>query len=293
MVDDSKVLVGFLATSYLTFAIICVYYLIDYVPKEFLNSIDRGIINVLWRNARSKPADTWEPTLRSAILMFSDQQLVTGIALLTSGYAQLHCGISCYHWQTVVYLSWFSSLTHLTTLTVIRQYFRDNPEARLWRAILMLTMFTMLGIALLPTGDAWWLAGSNIPALCYLKRLVARSPEKRFEFSGYQSTTMLISLMVLFSGYLTRLIKLSKQATAFTRLWIRTKPGEMLKDAMNDSNQQAGRAQASLYWRSKHLVLETACVLLRAFFDTYDSTLWEVRDLSKGIKTSSIADTVV
>ena len=278
-------MVGFLTTGYLTLFIVFIYYLIDYVPKEFLNSIDRGIINALWRKTRSKPADTWEPTLRSAILMFSDQQLVTGIALLTSGYAQLHCGLSSYHWQMVVYLSWFSSLTHLTTLTVIRRYFRDNPEARLWRAILMLTMFTMLGIALLPTGDAWWLAGNNIPALCFLKRLVARSSEERFQFDAYQSTTMLISLVVLFSGYLTRLTKLSKQATAFTRVWIRTKPGKILNDAMNDSYQQAGRAQASFYWRSKHLVLETACVLLRALFDIYDSILWEVRNLSKGIIT--------
>ena len=71
--DDLQVLVGFLATAYLTLIIVCVYYLLGYVPDEFLNSIDRGIIDALWPIARSKPVKTWEPTLRAAVLMFSDQ----------------------------------------------------------------------------------------------------------------------------------------------------------------------------------------------------------------------------
>ena len=217
--------------------------------------------------------------------MFSDQQLVTGIAILVSGYAQLPCGLSSYHWQMIVYLAWFSSLTHLTTLTVLRQYFRRNPAARLWRAVLMLLMVTLLGIALLPTGDGWWLVGGSagLPALCYFKRLVAQTPEERLEIDYVQTPSMIISIMVLFSGYLTRLIKLSKQATAFTKRWIRTKPGGVLKDALNDSIERSGRSHASKYWRLKHLIFETVYILLRASFDMYESTLWEVRTLSGGL----------
>lgn len=276
--DDLQVLVGFLATAYLTLIIVSVFYLLGYVPDEFLNSIDRGIIDTLWCKARSRPAKTWEPTLRNAVLMFSDQQLVTGIALLISGYAQLRCGISSYHWQMIIYLAWFSSLTHLTTLTVLRQYFRDNPASRLWRTVLMLVMVTLLGIALLPSGDVWWADGlTGIPALCYFKRLVAPSPGKRFEPGILPTGSMLISVMVFFSGYLTRLIKLSKHATSFTKLWIRTKPGRMLKNALKNSIQRAEKPNASIYWRLKYLVLETAYVLLRVCFDIYESTLWEVR----------------
>lgn len=274
--DYSKVLIGFLATAYLTLAIVGIYYIVGYVPEDFLNSIDRGIIDTVWRRTRSKPAQIWEPTLRTAVLMFSDQQLVTGIALLISGYAQLRCGLSVFHWQMIVYLSWFSSLTHLTTLTFLRQYFRENPVPRLWRAILMLSMVTMLGIALLPTGDAEWFATAGLPALCYFRRLVAQSREERFEFDAYQTASMLVSVTVLFSGYLTRLIKLSNKATAFTKLWIRTKPGIVLKNMLNDSIQRAGRPSASKYWRLKHLTLETAYVVLRACFDIYESILWEV-----------------
>ena len=273
--DSLKVLVGFIATAYLTLIIVSVYYVIGYVPDEYLNSIDRGIINTLWRQAHSRPARIWEPTLRAAVLMFSDQQLVTGLALLISGYAQLRCGIQAYHWQMIIYLAWFSSLTHLTTLTILRQFFRDNPAPRLWRAVLMLVMVTLLGIALLPSGDIWWDAA--LPALCYFRRLVARSPEKRFQPGVISTGSMLISVTVLFSGYLTRLVKLSKHATSFTKLWMRTKPGRILKNAFKNSMQRAEKPDASIYWRLKHLVLETAYMLLRVWFDIYESTLWEVR----------------
>lgn len=289
LANYSKVLVGFLATAYLTLSIVGVYYVVGYVPKEFLNRIDTGVIDTLWRSARSKPAQTWEPTLHMAVLIFSDQQLVTGIAILASGYAQLSYGLSSYHWQMIIYLSWFSSLTHLTTLTFLRQYFRKNPAARLWRVIFMLLMVIMLGIALLPSGDGWWFgrdsnsdpAVAGVAAFCFFKRLVAQTQGERFAFDSLQTPSMLISVMVLFSGYLTRLIKLSKKATGFTKLWTRTKPGRILKDALNDSIQRAGRAHASGYWRWKHLVLETVYVLLRASFDIYESTLWEVCTLSR------------
>lgn len=278
--DNSKVLVGFLATAYLTLSIVTIYYLVGFVPEDYLNSIDRGIIDTLWRKARSKPAKTWESTLRTAVLMFSDQQLVTGIALLISGYAQLRCGLSSYHWQMIVYLAWFSSLTHLTTLTILRQYFRDNPAPRLWRAILMLVMLIMLVIALLPTGDFSWFgsydAFGGLPALCCFRKLIARSPEARFEFRVFKTIPMLISITVLLSGYLTRVIKLSRQATAFIKFRIRTKPGKMLKDALKNSIKRARKPNAFWYWRMKHLVLETTYVLLRAYFDIYESTIWEV-----------------
>ena len=274
--DVSKVIVGFQATAYLTLLIVSVYYLTDCVPEEFLNRIDRVIIDILWRKARSKPAKTWEPTLRTAVLMFSDQQLVTGIAILVSGYAQLRCGLSTYDWQMIVYLAWFSSLTHLATLTFLRKYFRDNPVPRLWRAVLMLVMITMLVIALLPTGDGGWAVFPAPSAWCYFRRLIARPPEERFQFDLYYSTQMLISLVVLLSGYLTRMIKLSRQATAFTKLWIRTKPGRMLKDSVKNSMQRAGEPSSFFYWRLKHLILKTTYVLLRAYFDIYESTLWEV-----------------
>ena len=150
----------------------------------------------------------------------------------------------------------------------------------------MLVTVTMLGIALLPSGDDWWFTSTDqseavaqVPALCFFKRLVARSPEERFKVDTYTTSPMLISVLVLFSSYLTRLVKLSRKATALTKVWIRTRPGKILKSALRTSMQRAGKSKSIvfMYWRLQHFVLETAYVLLRACFDIYESTLWEVR----------------
>ena len=273
----------------MTFFIVVADYFTDYIPKESLNRLDRGVIDFVRRFYRFDPAKKWEPTLRTAVLMFSDQQLVTGIAILASGCSQLRYGISSYHWQMIVYLAWFSSLTHLTTLTVLSQYFRTNPTIRLWRFILMFLMLVTLGVALVPTGDSWWMGGSRggndtlgIPASCYFKRLVARKPGERFEVDTIQTSSMIISVTFLFWGYLTKLSEVFPEATAVIRLWARTKPGRIIKAAVQDSIERAGRKGASGYWRFKHLFLETVYVLVGASFEVYDSILWEVRALSEG-----------
>lgn len=150
------VLIGFLATAYLTFVFVVIYYLMGCVEESFSNEVDKMVLTKLSLREYSTNIRRSELTLRRAVLIFSDQQAVTGIALLTSGYAQLRSGIASYHWQILVDLAWFSSITHLTTLTVLRSYFRDNHAARLWRSCFMLVTVTMLGVALLPTGDALW-----------------------------------------------------------------------------------------------------------------------------------------
>ena len=96
--DHPKVLVGFLATAYLTLAIVGISYRKGLVPEEFLKNVDKAILS---RKLRSRPAKTWESIFRTAILMFSDQQVVTGIAIFISGYAQLPCGLSAYHWRSI------------------------------------------------------------------------------------------------------------------------------------------------------------------------------------------------
>ena len=128
--NSQKVLIGFVGTAYLAFIIVVVHYFLDFVPSGLTGRIDRALLNKCWRKRKSRPRKAWGSMLQTAVLMFSDQQLVTGIALLASGFSQLHCGISAYHWQILVYLAWFCALTHLSTLTLMRDYFRENVIAR-------------------------------------------------------------------------------------------------------------------------------------------------------------------
>ncbi|KAI9724390.1 MAG: hypothetical protein M1812_000458 [Candelaria pacifica] len=270
------VLIGFLATAYLTLLAVVVYYFMGFVPKSFINAVDRGI---LWHKASPEIARLLEPTLRRGVLMFSDQQVVTGIAILASGYAQLRYNISVYHWQIVVYLAWFSSLTHLTTLTMMRQYFRENPTPRLWRATLMLVTVILLTVALIPTGDGWWLTLDGLeglPAICFFKRLVIRDPQERFQALPLPTAYMIISVMILFISCSTRMIKLSARATDCIRCWTRTKLGNIIKRALRASIKRAALPNVQLRWKLERVGLETLYVLLRAWTDVFESMLWEV-----------------
>lgn len=237
-----------------------------------------------------------ELALRRIVLMFSDQQVVTGIALLASGYAQLSSGISNYHWQMLVYLAWFSSLTHLSTLTVLRQYFQDNRKARLWRAVLMLITVLMLGAALLPTSDTLWLNASEpllwldpnhrnhlvpilAPALCYFRRLGSRDSHDRFKIRSWTGTSMIISLVVLISGYITRMLKLWDHASNNCRYYLREVPSKTVIATRGAVLKRLNRPAPSFYkihWVVAYAAVETPYIWLKALFDIYESMIAEV-----------------
>ncbi|KAG8534405.1 uncharacterized protein KY384_001250 [Bacidia gigantensis] len=85
----------------------------------------------------------------------SDQQIITGIAILVAGFAK-RSNIMVYDWQLVTYLAWMSSGTHLITLSVLRIYLREYPQLRMWRICGMLMLFVMLFVAIMPTGSNNW-----------------------------------------------------------------------------------------------------------------------------------------
>ncbi len=80
------------------------------------------------------------------ILALSDQQLVTGLAVLIAGFVS-PCSMSIYHFNIIAALGWFSSTTHLSTLAVLRIYFIEHPRLRNWRVVAMLFVLMLLIIA--------------------------------------------------------------------------------------------------------------------------------------------------
>src|SRR5450756_2077760 len=123
---------AFVASAYVTLIPFIVYNLLD--RQQTASPVDQVIVrrvSNLWKfffDRDMKPSEQWINAIEDAILMFSDQQLVTGIGILVSGYTQLHCSLSIYHWQIIVYLAWFSSLTHMTTLTACLLYTSDAAD---------------------------------------------------------------------------------------------------------------------------------------------------------------------
>jgi hypothetical protein len=109
----------------------------------------------------------------------SDQQIVTGIAILAAGFQGLRLGgIDSYHYQTVIYLAWMSSSVHLSALSVLAPVLKERPALRIWRLVGMLVLLVLLVIALIPTAsnDWGWLtwegmapenSGWGVPAVCF------------------------------------------------------------------------------------------------------------------------------
>jgi hypothetical protein len=83
---------------------------------------------------------------------FSDQQIITGISIIIGGLSQLQWGISLYHWQAVVNLAWFSTVTHLITLTVLREEVRSNKPIKIFRTVGMRILVVMLICVMAPIG---------------------------------------------------------------------------------------------------------------------------------------------
>ncbi|OCL04531.1 hypothetical protein AOQ84DRAFT_391492, partial [Glonium stellatum] len=103
-------------------------------------------------------------------LGLSDQQLITGLAILTIGYTR-HCTISSRHFWIVFDLSFFSAVTHLASLLALRSYFSRYPRLRDFRGFLMLCNYIMLLVAAILTFRDYSPARRKCPIQCTFDRI--------------------------------------------------------------------------------------------------------------------------
>jgi hypothetical protein len=73
------------------------------------------------------PRERWVRILESLVLNLSDQLLATSFAILVTAFIR-HCQISNYHLNIVCDLAWFSTITHLLSVGVLRVYFRRKGK---------------------------------------------------------------------------------------------------------------------------------------------------------------------
>ena len=159
-------------------------------------------------------------------------------------------------------MAWFSSCTHLSTLTVLRTYFREHTAIRKWRLIAMLLMFLMLPAALVPTLTMAWASDSLItyalsgmPARCFYTSSAwhagslgscSPDPSTREPQVLSQQMTTVISMLYLSSTYATRAVQLFEGASGFARKWFLTKPGDSIKWGLDRFEQRSSKKQLFL-----------------------------------------------
>ncbi|MCJ1262455.1 hypothetical protein MMC22_002325 [Lobaria immixta] len=260
------VVIGFVLSAYVTLILIIIHYILNYVDTR--NPIDRAWIKFLtpkaWNDPQARPSKKWTLALESAVLMYSDMQVLTGIAILLCAYFQLGRRISVYHWQVTVQLAWFSSTTHLTTLTSLRAYFRERPRMAFWRIFFMGVTLLLLAIALGPTGyisnnddDDDDLDTKAAPAVClYLNGHL---------FGSLNTVLVTLSLLILLTSYVTRVVKLFTPLSNLAKEYLRTAPGNLMEKYLE-----------SCVYLESYFVAQSAYVLFKAIYDIGESMLWEV-----------------
>lgn len=170
-----------------------------------------------------------QPHIQS-VLQLSDIQAFTGIAILISGFISLSAAISAYHWQMIGLLGWFSSITHLSGLTVLRYHPSNRQSSTKIRIILMFVLLVLLLVAVVPTGYFSWGDSQfqnlpsdesrkfmSSPAMCYLRLNSgtwdlwgsAMSRSSATETGSFQS--MVGSALLLLAGFSTRTVKMSER----------------------------------------------------------------------------------
>ena len=216
----------------------------------------------------------WSEPLRKAVLAFSDQQSVTSIAILVSGYSQLaSCQpMNIYNWQITVDLAWFSSITHLTTLTCLRNYFQQRPALRIWRLSCMTINAAILAIALGSTG--WESVSPTLPALC-----LYRPKDFNSGTPVYNSFYIAITATFLVFSYLARVIQLYPKAQASFHCLFTNRPSTIYNRWLNNVRDRALHLSGRLV---RVCLVVTYRILLsqyyatKAVIDLYTSMLWEV-----------------
>ena len=272
-----------------TLILVILHYLSN--QQDCANHVDRRFINMIkpttWKEANPKDCQIWTAAMEASVLMFSDMQVITGMAILLCGYTQLRNGLSSYHWEIIVSLAWFSSLTHLATLTSLRDYFRARPAMALCRAGFMGVVLVTLAISFGTTGYIPQFGSTESPswpASCLfspksMSKVGASDPRANFGNRPlFNQPLVLLSILFLVLSYLTRVTRIFNPTAGLAKRWLGITPRRiMIKGYVSAarSAEQASRS-ARVFWDITKFLRALVYVLFEALFGIGESMLWEV-----------------
>ena len=220
--------------------------------------------------------------------MFSDTQMMTGMSVLLCGYTQLADGLSSYHWQMVVCLAWFSSLTHLATLTSLREYFCKRPMMARFRAVYMAVLLIMLVVSYGTTG---WLPqlqyGRELswPAKCLfspanMNTVKASDPGLELPFN-IPLVTASVAFQVV--SYLTRLLRIFNMTARLAKKTLKVTPRKHMRKWYCKTARRAKLQRLrvnKILWSSIAFLIAVMYIIAKAVYNIGESMLWEVRCIS-------------
>ncbi|KAL8691732.1 MAG: hypothetical protein Q9218_003103 [Villophora microphyllina] len=284
-------------SAFLTLGVVILHYISD-AQRVHENPVDSRFLNTIRSKAWEAKSDMWSAAMEASVLMFSDIQATTGLAVLIGGYSQLSYGLSAYHWQVVIGLAWFSSLTHLATLTSLRGYFRRRPKIALYRITYMGVLLILLMVAFGTTGYVSQFGGSNDesswPAECLFSPKSVMQVEHQVaegDRRHFNTPLVVVSIIFLLSSFFARVINISDPTARFARRTFKDMPRRYLRACFVESERRAQSAHAQVQ-RSFHntvaFSVAVTYIALKALYDIGGSMLWEITWLIAALAWGSL-----
>jgi hypothetical protein len=160
----------------LTYAIVLYTYVLrPWTYKEGArNRLDTEIGSEIQQYLRKKKIGPKERSkadnaLFTILLALSDQQLVTGFAILTVAYIQMD-SISTYHVAIIECMAGLAFVVYESAATITIGYLKDAERARFklaWRGGFILCFMVLLLVTQIPFGNQHWLYVYGLPYKCF------------------------------------------------------------------------------------------------------------------------------
>lgn len=204
-----------------------------------------------------KPTDEfcrfWMPVIEKVVLNISDQQLLTGLALLIAGFAT-HCSISAYHFEIVGDLAWFSSNVHLASLSVLEKYLLREHGVRNWRVVSIMCMGILLIANNAMQGHWAWYGSWSFGAQCLFDDLVG-------EWGGLPGYWAEVNIALILLFYPMQILLLFESTSEFIDEWLWMRPLKRMDKAVRTSNElvsSSGSTLSKLRYRCQSFIYKMA-----------------------------------
>jgi len=225
--------VAFFATAVATVGAIIFGYLTESFPESYFNDVDLYAI-AAYKKSKLFKSISWisevlhtfkdglksrlgfkvtnpprisrkarQEALSRFILTLSDQQLVTGLAILVGAVANQRI-LSVYEFSVALSLAWFSSTTHLATLDALAEYFVEHGVVRNWRVGGMLSLLILLIYCLALVMLAQLSLDPTVPIQCFFSTNLIPNFTANPILAMYLISTLL-TLYILALGYADRI----------------------------------------------------------------------------------------
>ncbi|ORY63335.1 uncharacterized protein BCR38DRAFT_524914 [Pseudomassariella vexata] len=270
------VIIGFVGTSYLVLLHVGVYYLLVFDPSKYpfntksidsprdketehegntpswwkpnpVDSMFLGSLRTTWKRLQfsKKTLSNFEDAVNESISGICDTQLITGSSILIAGYISLRHGLSAYHWQMVVFLSWFSSITLLSGFIALRNRPYNRRKKWVFRLLVTIGFIIMLIFAIVPTGYFGWLETGlktrknymASTAVCYYHpKSTVYQHWNTITANGFLGSgtwqSMIISMVLLVLGTLTTTAKLFRHPSKCLNSHLRLRISKLLQKCL-------------------------------------------------------------